>query len=482
MHDKLLCKLRKIVGEPHVLESHQVNQRATHFWDSSPLLAKALIRPATTIETSEVLRACYEANQVVVTHGGVTGLVDGNHSTSADIILSLERQKNIEHIDTVGKTLSVQAGAVLQNIQQAADDVGLQLGLDLGARGSCTIGGNVATNAGGLSVLRYGMTREQVLGLEVVLADGTIISSMNTMMKNNAGYDLKQMFIGSEGTLGVITRVVLRLRAATPCVRTALLAFDNFGSVTATLNQLEHRLNGTLDAFEIIWQSFYRLNTDPGKTNAVRSPLSRDYQFYAIVESKSANTSNSDDLFEDTLANIMEEGLVVDAVLAKSKQEAENIWFIREHIDIALEHDPIFVYDVSLPVSGMQTYINELSERILQTWPEALLYVYGHLADGNLHILIAPPFEKTANGDLKGDRHQHEANTIRKQWHEQCNQIVYRPLQALGGSISAEHGIGLLKKPYLSMSRSPTEIKMMKTLKQTLDPRYILNRGKIFDV
>ncbi|MFK7993578.1 MAG: FAD-binding oxidoreductase [Granulosicoccus sp.] len=482
MATELLDTLRKIVGEEHVLDCERVQERATHFWDSRPLVAKALVRPANTKETSEVLSACHAAGQVVVTHGGVTGLVDGNHSTAKDVIVSLERQQKIENIDAVGRTISVQAGAVLQTIRQAADDIGLQLGLDLGARGSCTIGGNVATNAGGLSVLRYGMAREQVLGVEVVLADGTIVSSMNHMMKNNAGYDLKHLFIGSEGTLGIITRVVLRLRAATPYVKTALLAFDGFDAVADTLRKLDTALDGTLDSFEVIWQPFYHLNTNPDREDTARPPLSRDYPLYAIVESRSARTLDCEDVFENSLAQLMDEARVVDAVVAKSEKEAANIWYIREHIDIALEHDPVFVYDISLPIADMQAYVDRLNEEVKRHWPEALIYVYGHLADGNLHILIAPPIDEAIlNTQSKPAGHCNE-ETLKKQWHERSNQIVYEPLQALGGSISAEHGIGLFKKSYLPMSRSPAEIELMRSLKRSLDPENILNRGKIIDI
>ncbi|MFK7860326.1 MAG: FAD-binding oxidoreductase [Granulosicoccus sp.] len=481
MEKELLDTLRAIVGESNVLDSKQVRERATHFWDSSPLNARALVRPANTQETSAVLSACHAANQVVVTHGGVTGLVNGNHSTEHNIILSLERQQAIENVDAVGRTISVQAGAILQNVQQAAEEAGLQLGLDLGARGSCTVGGNVATNAGGLSVLRYGMAREQVLGLEAVLADGTIVSSMNRMMKNNAGYDLKQLFIGSEGTLGIITRVVFRLRAATPVIRTTLMAFDNFDSVSTTLRQLDTALNGTLDAFEVIWQPFYRLNTDPDRTDTARSPLSRDFSLYAIAESRSASGTASDDVLEQTLAQLMDDGFLLDAVVAKSETEAANIWHIREHIDIALEHDPIFVYDISLPIADMQAYVSQLENDIRQLWPTALIYVYGHLADGNLHVLVAPPAIDVDASALQ-KKEQDDKNKIYQQWHKRSNQIVYGPLQDLGGSISAEHGIGLYKKPYLSMSRNTTEIQLMKVLKQTLDPKGILNRGKIVDL
>ncbi len=485
MNANLLEALQNIVGIDHVLDSQQVSERATHFWDANPLIARALVRPANTSETSEVLKLCHAHDQIVVTHGGVTGLVDGNRSTATDIILSLERQKQIEVVDPVGKTMTVGAGAILQHVQETAEEVGLQLGLDLGARGSCTIGGNVSTNAGGLSVLRYGMAREQVLGLEAVLADGTIVSSMNSMMKNNAGYDLKHLFIGSEGTLGIITRVVLRLRAATPIVHTALLAFQQFSDVVRTLSHLDRSLNGTLDAFEVIWKPFYTLNTDPARGDTVKAPLSTEYPLYAIVEAKSAAGTQNDETFSDALEQLMENDVIVDAVIAQSTTEAANIWYIREHIDIALEHNPLFVYDISLPIADMERYVENLGRDVESLWPGCSLYVYGHLADGNLHILIAPHMDtaapgealaKSAKPDDQGAAEEHE------RWKEQSHALVYTPLQAIGGSISAEHGIGLHKKNYLGLSRNAVEIDLMKTLKRTLDPKGILNRGKIIDV
>ena len=469
----------------HVLDSKQVAERATHFWDSQSLVAKALVRPASTDETAKVLKACHEAGQTVVTHGGVTGLVDGNRSDGHDIIVSLERQCAIEQIDPTGKTMTVQAGAKLQMVQEKAAESGMQFGLDLGARGTCTIGGNVSTNAGGLSVLRYGMAREQVLGLEVVLADGTIISSMNSMMKNNAGYDLKHMFIGSEGTLGIITRVVLRLRAPTPRIETALLAFDNFASITASLQTLDSAFNGTLDAFEVLWQPFYRLNTDPGRSDTITAPLPRNYPLYAIVERRSADAQHVDSVFEPALVQLLEDGTLVDAVIAKSAQEAASIWKIREHIDIALEPDPVFTYDVSLPIATMEDYVSRLTTDLETMWPQVTLYVYGHLADGNLHILISPPETITLAYSAKDSDSPHtsapEADRVEK-LHECCNELVYTPLQSIGGSISAEHGIGLYKKDYLPLSRNASELALMKTLKRTLDPKAILNRGKIFDL
>jgi len=465
--DNLLNELVNVVGAAHVLTGEQVSERATHFWDSTPLIAKAIVRPANTTETAAVLKLCHAASQVVVTHGGITGLVNGNLSTSSDIVLSMERQNAIESIDDKGRTLVAQAGAILQNIQEAAAVANLQFGLDLGARGSCTIGGNISTNAGGLSVLRYGMTREQVLGLEVVMADGTILSSMNHMMKNNAGYDLKQLFIGSEGTLGIITRAVLRLRPATPHVNTALLAFASFEQVTDLLRELSAVLNSTLDAFEVMWQPFYQLNTNAAIEGTSKAPLPASYPIYAIVETRSNDSKSATQQFQVALEQSMNNGLIQDAVIAQSEKERATIWHIREHIDIALSHDPVFTYDISLPIADMSVYVDQTISTLEQRWPGVIVYVYGHLADGNLHILVAPIAEHPLDEASKS------------LWQSECNDIVYGPLQRLGGSISAEHGIGLSKKAYLPYSRTPEEIALMKTLKQCMDPAGILNPGKI---
>ncbi|ASJ74936.1 FAD-binding oxidoreductase [Granulosicoccus antarcticus] len=465
--DTLLSQLREVVGAEHVLTGTDVSARATHFWDPAPLTAAAIIRPANTAETSSVLKLCHAAGQSVVTHGGSTGLVEGHYSTLDDIVLSTERMNTIEAVDVTGRTLTVGAGAILQRVQQTAVEAGLQFGLDLGARGSCTIGGNISTNAGGLSVLRYGMTREQVLGLEVVQADGTILSSMNRMMKNNSGYDLKHLFIGSEGTLGVITRAVLRLRPATPAVDTALLAFDSFSQLTQTLSQLSHSLSGSLDAFEVIWQPFYHLNTNPEMEGTSTSPLPRDYALYAIVESRSVDAEQASATFEAAMEQALIAENISDAVIAQSERERENIWHIREHVDVAVQQDLVFVYDISLPIVDMQDYVTTIQAQLQSHWPQVVLYVYGHLADGNLHIMVIPSSE-SAPSDAQ-----------RLEWHSISNDIVYQPLQALGGSISAEHGIGLSKKSYLWMSRTAEEIALMQTLKGAMDPQNILNPGKI---
>jgi len=314
----LITSLKSIVGDEHVLSQAEVALRATHFWDSSPMQAFALVKPCSTEQVSAVLKLCHSQRQPVVTHGGVTGLVDGAKSSQAEIVLSLERMRNIESVDPAGRTMTVQAGCILQQVQEAAHEHGLLYGLDLGARGSCTIGGNISTNAGGLSVLRYGMTREQVLGLEAVMADGTVLNSMNTLLKNNAGYDLKQLFIGSEGTLGVVTRAVLRLRPNTPTVNTAILAFNSFEQVSDTLAHMSANLNSQLNAFEIIWNEFYRLSTNNDIQGSTRAPLSNNYTAYAIVESQGSNSAADQQMFMQALESAIEDEKIVDAVVAQS--------------------------------------------------------------------------------------------------------------------------------------------------------------------
>lgn len=478
-NNSIIPELRRIVGNEHVLTGDAVAERAAHFWNPAPLSALALVRPKTTEQVSQILSTCNQVGQAVVTHGGVTGLAEGEKSTDADVILSLERMRDIESLDVSGRTITVQAGCVLQAVQEAVAPHQLQYGVDLGARGSCTIGGNIATNAGGLSVLRYGMTREQVLGLEAVLADGTVLNSMNAMMKNNTGYDLKQLFIGSEGTLAVITRAVLRLRPATPSSSTALVAYNGFDQVTRTLSLLSSSLNGNLNAFEVMWNEYYQLSTDSKIKGTSRAPLSREYPLYTIIESRGTQQAEDEQQFHSSLERAMEQGLIDDAVIAKSDNERADIWQIRENVDLMLRHQPVFVYDISLPIATMDTYLQQLDVSLKAQWSDAHLYAYGHMADGNLHIGIAPQPEKFVANPDEVTAHIQTYDEEQTRWYQQCNKLVFEPLSGIGGSISAEHGIGLLKKHYLPYSRTTAEIDIMRQLKQTLDPNGILNPGKI---
>jgi FAD/FMN-containing dehydrogenase len=455
----IVAELVGLLGRDAVLDRETVRGRARHPWDPTPIDALALVRPRTTDEVSAILRLCHARGQPVVTIGGATGLAGGHRATPADLILSLERMNRIEEVDAVGRTAIVQAGCPLQVLQEAAEREGLLFPLDLGARGSCTVGGNVATNAGGITVIRYGMMRALVLGLEAVLADGTIVSSMNRMLKNNTGYDLKQLFIGTEGTLGVVTRVVVALKEAPTSVNTALVALEEIGHVAALLKHADRRLGGQLSSFEVMWGEFYRAVTGPGWQTA---PLDRDYPYYVILESQGADARRDEQLFQAALEEAVEAGLIVDAAMPKSRAERDRFWAIREDLGPITRDRPLIAYDVSLPIRDMPAYVAEVEGRLAALWPEGRVYVFGHIGDGNLHLVVCP---RTAVSDP----------------HALADPAVYEPLAQYGGAVSAEHGIGLDKKRWMPVTRSDAEIALMRLLKRSLDPRGILNPGKVVD-
>ena len=458
--DKLLNDLLAIVGPAGVLVGDDVSQRSVDWFTGAPCRAKAIVRPRSTEQLSRVMAVCYQADQPVVTHGGMTGIVHGGVASPEELVVSLELMNQIEEVDAVGSTIQVQAGVTLQRVQEAAEEIDMQFPLDLGARGSCTIGGNIATNAGGIRVIRYGMIRQQVLGLEAVLSDGTVVSSLNKMLKNNAGYDLKQLFIGSEGTLGIVTRAVLRLQPHMPSEQTALVAVPSFDALTQLLKLASRELANSLSAFEALWNNHYKLmTTESGKHAPV---LADDAPFYAIIETLGLDEAQDAEHFSQVLQKALEAGLITDAVLASSHAQRHAIWAIREDIEVLVNTlKPMFSYDVSLPIPSMEAYVDGLDENLKTQWPDAgKMVVFGHLGDGNLHIMI------TVRDDSPHIRRQVEA-------------LVYTPLKAFGGSISAEHGIGLEKKDYLSVSRTSEEIALMKRLKTALDPKCLLNPGKV---
>ena len=461
MPEDIIEKLHKLLGSDGVLTGEDVSSRAAGFFQKQGMEARAIVRPRSTEETAAVMKACHEAGQSVIAHGGKTGLAEAHMSTTGDLVLSLERMNRIEELDQAGRTMTVQGGTPLQVIQERADEAGLSFQVDLGARGSCTIGGNVSTNAGGNRVIRYGMTRENILGLEAVLADGTVISSMNKMIKNNAGYDLKQLFIGTEGTLGIVTRVVLRLREKAKSQSTALVAIDDFSRIIAFLKYIDRELGGHLSAFEVMWQDFYALVTTPPAQS--KPPLEQDYPYYVLVESLGADQDKDNEHFQQVLMQALDDGLLVDVVVAKSLAERNAMWAFRDDVEQMTRFGPPFIFDVSLQIKDMEQYVETVKEALDKAWPDSRCFTFGHLGDGNLHYnIVVGDFSEAA-------RHNVES-------------IVYTPLQAINGSVSAEHGIGLEKKPYLSLCRNEAEIDLMRRLKSTLDPMHILNPGKIFDI
>ena len=458
--DALLAELGAALGDDVLLTGGDVAARAGDGSGTVPCAARAVLRPRTTEQLSAALAACHRFGQPVIPQGGLTGLVGGGVAGDLEVAITLERMNAIEEIDPVGRTMTVQAGAVLQKIQEAAEAEDLLFPLDLGARGSCTIGGNVATNAGGNRTIRYGMTRDSVLGIEAVLADGTVLSSLNKMVKNNAGYDLKHLFVGSEGTLGIVTRVVLRLERRPRSHDCALLAVPGFAEVVELLRRLEEEIGGSMSAFEVMWREFYELVTGPRARTA--PPIPHGAPFYVLVESLGARPEQDAAQFEETLGGCMEAGLIEDAVLGRSRAERDEIWALRDDVEQLNHLAPIFTFDVSLRIADMESYVGEIKAALTERWPESRCVVFGHLGDGNLHVVVG-----VADGSP-------EARSA-------VEEIVYGRLEPIGGSVSAEHGIGFEKRAHLGRSRTPAEIELMKTLKRTLDPKGILSPGRVFE-
>ncbi|WP_163557257.1 FAD-binding oxidoreductase [Halomonas sp. NO4] len=457
--DALLHNIAAVVGPGNVLTGDDVAARQVDWLSGERCRAGAIVRPGDTDEVAAVMRLCHAARQPVVTHGGLTGLVHGGEASPEELAISLERLTAIEALDPIGGTMTVQAGVPLQRVQEAAEAEGLQFPLDLGARGSCTIGGNIATNAGGVRVIRYGMMRQQVLGLEAVLADGSVVSSLNRMLKNNAGYDLKQLFIGSEGTLGIITRAVLKLQPRLPSEQTALVACPDFDALTGLLRHLGHHLGGALGTFEVMWKNHYRLLTEESGRHT--PPLALGAPYYVLVESLGLDDARNAAQLGEALETALAAQLISDAVVAHSATQRDALWAIREDIEGLIQAlSPLFTFDISLPIPEMAAYVEGLEAALSHAWPAGRLVVFGHLGDGNLHVSVSVG---SAGAEAR----------------RSVERLVYAPLARLGGSVSAEHGIGLEKRGYLSLSRTPEEIALMRTLKQALDPYHLLNRHKV---
>jgi len=453
--------LIKTFGKDHVLTHDEAADRVASNWRQHENLdCLALLRPKTTGQVSKMLQICNEFDQPVVPHGGLTNVVGGVATKPHEIALSLERMNQIEEINVQDKTVTVQAGVVLLDLQKALADHGQLFPLDLGAKGTCMIGGNIASNAGGLQALRYGVMRNLVLGLEVVLADGTIIQSMNKMLKNNAGYDLKQLFIGSEGTLGIITRAVLKMEDLPKTRCTAFIALESFEKAVQLLQNAKKHLKNGLTSFELLWQDYYTLMTS--SPSPYSPPLSQTFPFYVLMETHGQDAENDKTLFEGFLERNLEDGLIADAAIAQSQHELDWFWSIRENVELIFSvHSPVFLFDVSLAISDMDAYIKKIRTEIQNIWPDLHFYSFGHMGDGNLHLFVSCGKDDTSTRHL-------------------VEEIVYKPLSEIDGSITGEHGIGSEKKQWLHLSRTGEEIQLMKTIKKAFDPKGILNRGKLF--
>ena len=456
-----ISELRAAMGDGCVLTGDAIPNSHLGDWGISVAAAAgpiAVAYPRDTGDVAAALRICHAHKIPVVPQGGMTGLAGGATPVPGAIALSLHRMRTIEELDPAAATITVQAGVPLQGVQDAAEAAGLLFPLDIGSRGSCLIGGNVSTNAGGTRVLRYGMARELVLGIEVVLADGTVLTSLNKMLKNNAGYDLKHLFIGSEGTLGMVTRVVLRLFPRPAGVCTAFCALPNFAALLDLLRRARQTLAGTLSAFELIWPDFYHLAIT---AHGCRAPLPEGAGCYVLIDAMGAGAANDAETFGAMIEAALEAGVVTDAVLAQSMRESRELWSVRDSVvEFQRSFSPRVDFDVSLPIARMQDFIDDCTSHLAARDARTRTVWFGHVADSNLHLCV----QRQPGGPDKSE----------------IDAIVYGRVREFGGSISAEHGIGLLKKAYLSYSRTPEEIEVMRRIKAALDPAGILNPGKIF--
>jgi FAD/FMN-containing dehydrogenase len=420
---------------------------------------RALIRPRSTEHVATALRICHQHGQPVVTQGGLTGLAGGACMLGGEVALSMELMSGIESIDTIGAAMTVLCGTPLQTVQEAADLAGFMFPLDLGARGSCTIGGNLATNAGGNRVIKYGMMREQVLDIEAVLADGSIVGGLRKMIKNNTGYDLRNLLIGSEGTLAIITRAVLRLRPKPRAVSTAWCGLPNYDAVTTLLRRAQESLPAGVSAFEVMWPGYYDFVLS--RLRELRAPLEEKHAYYVLLESSGADPERQADAFENFLSGMLDEGVISDAALASSESDAAAFWAIR---DAPGEYQRLIPgrvsFDVSFSIAEVGVAANRCEEALRQRWPNATILIYGHLGDGNLHIVVQEPDWPPTTAP-------------------QVQEVVYGVTGAMGGSVSAEHGIGTKKLKVLALSRTPAELAAMRAVKAALDPLNILNPGKV---
>jgi FAD/FMN-containing dehydrogenase len=419
----------------------------------------ALTLPRNTGQVSQILRYCNEHRIGVQPQGGMTGLAGGGVPVGPCVVIGLERMRAIREIDPAAGSITVEAGVVMEAVQNAADAANLFYPLDLGGRGSCHTGGNLATNAGGNRVLRFGMVRDLVLGIEAVLADGTVIDGLRKMIKNNAGYDLRQLFIGSEGTLGIITAAVLRLFPKPRSQCTALCAVRDYAGTLALLERARSGFASQLTAFEVMWPDFYEVAT---RGLGRKPPLPAGNGLYVLIETMGADEDADPKRFESVIAQALETGIVQDAVVAQSQREAAGLWAVRDSPGEWREagHWPQLSFDVSVPTGEIGDLVDSIRGLMAARWPDLFTIYFGHVADGNLHLSV---------------RMTDEAGLT-----ERIEAAVYGAVSERRGSISAEHGIGSLKKNFLHLSRSPEEIALMRTLKRAMDPNGILNPGKIF--
>jgi len=458
-------RLKEAVGAKGFSEVQQ--EIAPHLieWRSryrgySPLLLK----PKNTAEVSAILAICNQTRTPIVPQGGNTGLVGGQIPMAGEILLSLERMRAIRAVDPDGMHLIAEAGAVLATVQAAAEEAGKYFPLSLASEGSCTIGGNLSTNAGGVNVLRYGNARDLVLGLEVVRADGHVLDLLRTLRKDNTGYDLKQLFIGAEGTLGIITAAALRLFAKPRRRATAFVAVRDPGAAVSLLGRLQDEMGGSVSAFELIPR--IGLEFVCAHIPDTHDPLSARAPWYVLVEVTSSGHEPLEEVLADGIAEALDGGLVTDAVVASSETQRTALWRLRESLSEAQKYEGGSIkHDVSVPVKDVPAFLEQACATVEDLVPGIRPVPFGHLGDGNIHFNLSVP---------KGA----DDATYLTRW-EEISRAVHDIVWDFDGSISAEHGLGAMKREEILRYKSEAEMDAMRALKRTFDPNNILNPGKV---
>ncbi|MDP2255117.1 MAG: FAD-binding oxidoreductase [Polaromonas sp.] len=470
-HFELLQALREITGPSQILTDGDLSAWEQDWRKRSRGKALAVVRPGSTAEVAAVVKACAAAGVSIVTQGGNTGLVVGStpDASGQQVVLSLQRMNAVRALDAANLTLTVEAGCILQSLQETAEKAGFLFPLSLAAEGSCTIGGNLATNAGGTQVVRYGNARDLCLGLEVVTAQGEVWHGLSGLRKDNTGYDLRDLFVGSEGTLGIITAATLKLYPQPAARLTAWAAVPSMQDAVALLGLAHQHLGAGLTGFEVMGQ--FALSLVASHFPQQRVPLYQETPFCVLLEnSDTESEAHARTQFERLLETALEQGCVTDAVVAENLAQAHQLWHIRESIPLAQAEEGLNIkHDISIAVSRIPEFVRATDALLEQNIPGVRLVNFGHLGDGNLHYNVQAP----AGGDARAFLRDHE---------EQVNTLVFDSVQTFGGSISAEHGVGSLKVDKLEHHKSPVALGMMRAIKRALDPHNLMNPGRVLRV
>lgn len=461
----LVAALEQALGADLVLSAVEDVARYCRDWHGDVETgAVAVLRPRSTQEVSACVRACATLRLCVVPQGGNTGLVLGAtpDDPARQVVLSLERMTRIRSLDADDFSAVVEAGAILSEFKDRVEEAGMFFPLALGAQGSCRIGGNVSTNAGGINVLRYGMTRELVLGLEVVLPDGSVFDALSTLRKDNRGVDLKQLFIGAEGTLGVITAVAVKLTPRPDQVATALIGLDALDDVVALYRRARRDCCDLMSAFEVMPPLAFTLAREAIPDLAM--PMQAIYPAYVLMEISGSGLIDVEDLMQRFLEGVLEDGLVLDGVIAASREQARRLWLFREGMNEGqAKRGPHLRTDVSVPLSRLADFVRDAEAAVYAALPDCTCVSYGHVGDGNVHLNVLPPAHLSR---AEIDARIYEAKGI-----------INGVLDAYRGSISAEHGIGRLKKPDFEARLPDVRRRLLEAVKRAVDPTFVMNAG-----